>query len=65
MPYRRPLDIVVGRPIQVIQQSNREEIEDDYVNELHSRYVLELRRLWEEWKDVFAKDRVSEMEIVS
>lgn len=65
MPYRRPLNIVVGRPIQVIQQSNRDEIDDHYVNELHSRYALELRRLWEEWKDVFAKDRVSEMEIVS
>ena len=65
MPYRHPLDIVVGRPIQVIQQQNRDEIDDNYINELHDRYVCELRRLWDQWKDVFATDRVSELEIVA
>ncbi|ODM17132.1 hypothetical protein SI65_07531 [Aspergillus cristatus] len=65
MPYRRPLNIVVGRPIQVIQQHERDEIEDNYVNELHARYVSELHRLWDQWKDTFAKDRVSELEIIS
>lgn len=65
MPYRRPLNIVVGRPIQVVQQHNRDEIDDNYVNELHAQYVSELRRLWEQWKDTFARDRVSELEIVS
>lgn len=65
MPYRRPLNIVVGHPIQVIQQHDQDEIDDNYVDELHTRYVSELHRLWDEWKDTFAKDRVSELEIIS
>ncbi|RAL06287.1 diacylglycerol acyltransferase type 2A [Aspergillus ibericus CBS 121593] len=65
MPYRRPLNIVVGRPIHVVQQRDREKIGDDYINHLHSLYVRELERLWEEWKDVYAKDRTSDIEIVA
>lgn len=65
MPYRRPLNIVVGRPIHVVQQQDRNKINDDYIDQLHSEYVRELERLWEEWKDVYAKDRVSEIEIVA
>ncbi|KAL4812841.1 diacylglycerol acyltransferase-domain-containing protein [Aspergillus spinulosporus] len=65
MPYRRPLNIVVGRPIHVVQQQDRNKIDDGYIDQLHSEYVRELERLWEEWKDVYAKDRVSEVEIVA
>ncbi|KAL4993669.1 diacylglycerol acyltransferase-domain-containing protein [Aspergillus recurvatus] len=65
MPYRRPLNIVVGRPIHVVQQQDRNKIDDSYINQLHSEYVGELERLWEEWRDVYAKDRVSEIEIVA
>ncbi|KAL2010134.1 hypothetical protein VTN00DRAFT_5941 [Thermoascus crustaceus] len=65
MPYRRPLNIVVGRPIRVVQQQNRDQIDDAYVDELHARYVRELQRLWEEWRGVFAKERTSEFEIVA
>ena len=65
MPYRRPLNIVVGRPIQVVQPHNTDELDDNYINELHGRYVGELQRLWDQWKDVFATDRVSELEIVA
>ncbi|KAL4781151.1 diacylglycerol acyltransferase-domain-containing protein [Aspergillus varians] len=65
MPYRRPLNIVVGRPIHVVQQQDRNKIDDDYINQLHSEYVKELERLWNEWKDVYAKDRVSDIETVA
>lgn len=65
MPYRRPLNIVVGRPIPVMQQQNRDKIDDSYIDELHSRYVQELQRLWDQWKDVYAKDRAGELEIIS
>ncbi|KAI9042210.1 diacylglycerol acyltransferase type 2A [Aspergillus affinis] len=64
MPYRRSLNIVVGRPIQVIQERDRSRIDDDYINSLHEQYVSELKRLWEQWKDVYAKNRNSELEIV-
>ncbi|KAJ5974045.1 hypothetical protein N7481_011255 [Penicillium waksmanii] len=65
MPYRRPLNIVVGRPIPVMQQSNRDMIDDSYIDELHAKYVEELQRLWDTWKDVYAKDRNGELEIIS
>ena len=61
MPYRRPLNIVVGRPIKVIQQA---EPEEGYLNNVHGLYMEELERVWEEWKDVFAKDWIGELEIV-
>ncbi|KZF26877.1 DAGAT-domain-containing protein [Xylona heveae TC161] len=61
MPYRRPLNIVVGRAIKVTQQSKPE---DAYVDQIHEMYVMELERLWEDWKDVFAKNRTAELEIV-
>ncbi|KAJ5919021.1 hypothetical protein N7466_009964 [Penicillium verhagenii] len=65
MPYRRPLNIVVGRPIPVMQQQNRDKIDDTYIDQLHSKYVQELQRLWDEWKDVYAKDRVGELEVTA
>lgn len=65
MPYRRPLNVVVGRPIPVMQQRNRDKIDDSYIDELHSRYVQELQRLWDEWKDVYAKDRTGDLEIIA
>ncbi|KAL6716279.1 diacylglycerol O-acyltransferase 1 [Lecanora helva] len=61
MPYRRPLNIVVGRPIKVTQADKPA---DDYVDELHDVYVKELERIWEEWKDEFASERTGELQIV-
>ncbi|KAI5285012.1 diacylglycerol O-acyltransferase 1 [Ascosphaera aggregata] len=63
MPYRRPLNIVVGRPIQV-EQAEHEQPDPEYVDKLHGQYVQELERLWEEHKDQFSSDRVSELEII-
>lgn len=61
MPYRRPLNVVVGRPIKVIQQ---QEPDSRYVDEMHVQYVGELQRIWEEWKNQFARGRRGELEIV-
>jgi 2-acylglycerol O-acyltransferase 2 len=61
MPYRRPMNIVVGRPIRVVQQAVPDK---DYVNELQEQYIKELQLIWDTWKDEFAKDRIAELEIV-
>jgi len=61
MPYRRPLNVVVGRPIMVERQ---ERPDAAYVDRIHERYVSELVAVWDEWKDVFALSRRGELEIV-
>lgn len=61
MPYRRPLNIVMGRPIMVSQSVKPSQEE---IDELHEKYVVELERLWDTWKDDFAKDRKGELEIL-
>lgn len=64
MPYRRPMNIVVGRPIRVVQQQKGAPLDERYVDELHAKYVKELERIWEEYRDIFSADRVSELEIL-
>ena len=73
MPYRRPLDVVVGRPIKVVQQGGGSEkgkgmgkgvVDEAYVDEIHALYVKELERIWEEWKDTFAAERTEELQIL-
>lgn len=61
MPYRRPINIVVGRPIRVVQDKHPD---NDHINRVHDKYITELMRLWDEHKDTFAKHRQGELEIV-
>ena len=61
MAYRRPLNIVVGRPIAV-QKMDRPD--DEYVNYLHGQYKAELQRIWDMHKDMFAPSQAGEMEII-
>ncbi|KAL2113318.1 hypothetical protein VUR80DRAFT_4370 [Thermomyces stellatus] len=61
MPYRRPLNIVVGKPISVDRSSAPDQAEIDRV---HGLYVAELQKLWDAYKDEFAADRKSELEII-
>jgi 2-acylglycerol O-acyltransferase 2 len=61
MPYRRPINVVVGRPVPIIQAKNPDPA---YVDEIHAKYVDELLRIWDEWKDTFAQKRKGELEMV-
>jgi 2-acylglycerol O-acyltransferase 2 len=61
MPYRTPLNVVVGAPIKVRQSSS---INSEEINRLHGLYVAELQKLWDRYKDEFAPDRKEEMQIL-
>lgn len=61
MPYRRPLNIVVGKPIPVVQASNPDNTE---INRLHDLYVEELQKIWDRYKDEFAGHRKEEMQFM-
>lgn len=61
MPYRRPINIVVGKPIRVVQDKHPN---PEYMDEVHEKYIEELMRLWHEHKNTFAKQRTGELEIV-
>ncbi|KAF2683349.1 diacylglycerol O-acyltransferas-like protein 2B [Lentithecium fluviatile CBS 122367] len=61
MPYRRPMNIVVGRPIRVVQDKTPDK---DYVDQVHAEYMRELQRVWDDHKDTFAKKRTEEMQII-
>lgn len=64
MPYRSPVNVVVGRPIKVVQQGLEDgAVDSDYLDEVHGKYVDELVRMWESHKDTFAKHREDELEI--
>ncbi|SPQ19395.1 52748f47-b813-44dc-a5eb-76e242f7b6e7 [Thermothielavioides terrestris] len=63
MPYRRPLNIVVGRPIAVTRVPDAE-MESREVDRLHREYVRELQRMWDAYKDVFARGRKEELQIL-
>lgn len=56
----------VGAPI--FPRRKTSEPTDEEVVEFQQRYIDELRRMWDEWKDVFADDRRSgadgELEII-
>lgn len=60
LPYRRGVNVLVGRPIRVVR---KKESAEAYVDELQGLYVEELRRLWEEGKERFGVDGV-QLEIV-
>ncbi|KAF4965906.1 hypothetical protein FSARC_6342 [Fusarium sarcochroum] len=62
MPYRRPVNIVMGRPIRVDKAHGPQPSQED-IDELHERYVQEIEKLWEAYKDQFAIDRKADMEI--
>jgi 2-acylglycerol O-acyltransferase 2 len=50
----------VGRPIEPKKMGKASEEE---VLRVQALYIEELERMWNEWKDIYAADRVSEFTI--
>ncbi|KAL8284227.1 hypothetical protein RQP46_004976 [Phenoliferia psychrophenolica] len=62
MPYRHPIVSVVGRPIPVTQVDHptMEQLE-----EVQGRYIVELKRVWDDHKELYASGRTKELTIVA
>jgi len=58
LPYRRPMNIVVGPAVRVVQE---QEPGQEVIDRVHGEYVRELERLWDLWKDDFAPHRKEEL----
>lgn len=61
MPYRRPIVAVVGRPIRV-EKCDKPHIEE--IMRVQQLYIDELTRIWNTYKDDFAKGRLRELSII-
>ncbi|TFB05843.1 Diacylglycerol O-acyltransferase 2A [Trichoderma ghanense] len=62
MPYRRPVNVVVGKPIRIDAEPCEQPLQED-VDRYHDLYMEEIEKIWEAYKDQFAKDRASELVI--
>ncbi|KAJ3787258.1 diacylglycerol acyltransferase-domain-containing protein [Lentinula aff. detonsa] len=61
MPYRRQIVAVIGKPIHV-EQCDKPAIQE--VMRVQQMYIEELTRIWNAYKDQFAKARTRELSII-
>ncbi|KAG6034087.1 hypothetical protein E4U41_006685 [Claviceps citrina] len=65
MPYRRAVNIVVGRPIEVHEAYGEQQPPQEVIDRYHELYVEEVERLFAAYKDQFSNGKVPELQIVS
>ncbi|KIM44385.1 hypothetical protein M413DRAFT_431336 [Hebeloma cylindrosporum] len=61
MPYRKQIIAVIGKPIHVTK-CDKPTLEE--VMSVQQRYIEELTRIWNTYKDTFAKARLRELSII-
>lgn len=61
LPHRRPITTIVGRPIEVKKIENPTE---EQLREVQEKYIKELYNIWDEYKDIYATNRVRELTLV-
>jgi len=61
LPYRKPITTVVGTPIKLPKNPNPD---DDTINHWHSVYIKSLKELYDQYKDVYDKNRRKSLEII-
>ncbi|KZT55261.1 diacylglycerol acyltransferase [Calocera cornea HHB12733] len=62
MPYRRRIMIVCGRPIHVERVANPSQ---QLLEDTQKLYIEELMRIWDTYKDAFAKQRRKELTLIA
>ncbi|TQN73956.1 Diacylglycerol O-acyltransferase 2A [Colletotrichum shisoi] len=64
MPYRRPLNIVVGKPIKMTTSPTAQPSQEE-IDWYHGLYVAELQTIWDTYKDQFAPERKAELQFIA
>jgi 2-acylglycerol O-acyltransferase 2 len=59
--YSSSSALPVGRPIEVKQNANPTKAQ---LEEVQRKYIEELERIWNQWKDAYAANRTKELTIV-
>jgi len=62
MPYRRAIVSVIGRPVHIKQTDQPTK---EMVEEVQARYIEELMRIWNTYKNLYARDRLRELTLVA
>ncbi|KAI8335612.1 diacylglycerol acyltransferase type 2B [Blakeslea trispora] len=66
IPYRHPVVTVVGKPISVPKlKAGQTEPTEEQLKETQALYIQELESIYNKYKDIYAKDRKQDMQIVS
>ncbi|KAG0765618.1 hypothetical protein G6F29_011796 [Rhizopus arrhizus] len=65
VPFRHPIATVVGRPIPVpsLEEGQTEPTQEQLLK-VQKQYIEELQRIYNKYKDIYAKDRKQELRIV-
>ena len=61
MPHRRQITTIVGKPIEVKKIENPTE---EQLRAVQEKYIEELYNIWNQHKDIYAKNRVRELTLV-
>ncbi|WVQ93081.1 hypothetical protein IAU59_000145 [Kwoniella sp. CBS 9459] len=61
MPFRHPIVSLVGKPIHVKKDPRPS---DEHVQETQQLYIEELMRIWDRYKDLYARGRTKELTLV-
>lgn len=69
MPYPKPLNCVVGAPVEfdsskVLKEHPEDANLDMFVEAYHEQYVAAFKQLWDTHKDKYAADRRKSLDIV-
>lgn len=62
LPHRRSIVTVIGKPIEVEYDPDPSQ---EKVLEVQKKYIDELYKIWDEYKDVYAKNRKSELTLIN
>ena len=62
LPHRRSIVTVIGKPIEVEYDPDPSQ---EKVLEVQKKYIDGLYKIWDEYKDVYAKNRKSELTLIN